>query len=174
MDLFTAIEKRHSYRGEFEKTKVPEEHLRQIIDTGLAAPSGCNGQTTYFIMVDDDNLMESLRGIITNNAIQTAPNAIVVFSEHREVFEGMSFEKEDYSAAVQNMLLAITSLGYASVWIDGAIRSENKAEQIAKLFGIPEKYTVNVVLPIGIPVETKQQPEKKPFEERAWFNGYGK
>ena len=48
MDLFTAIEKRHSYRGEFEKTKVPKEHLRKIIDAGIAAPSGCNAQTTSF------------------------------------------------------------------------------------------------------------------------------
>ena len=172
MDLFTAIEKRHSFRGKFEKTKVPGEHLRRIINAGIAAPSGCNAQTTFFIIVDDDRLIALLRRIITNNAIKTAPNAIVVFSEDRVVYEGMSFEKEDYSAAVENTLLAITALGYASVWIDGALRRENKAERIAALLGIPRKYTVHVVLPLGIPVETRQQKEKKPFEERAWFNRY--
>lgn len=172
MDTFMAIEKRHSYRGEFKKAKVPGEHLRRIIHAGIAAPSGCNAQTTFFIIVDDDRLMVSLRRIITNNAIKTAPNAIVVFSEDRIVYEGMSFEKQDYSAAVENMLLAITALGYASVWIDGALRRENKAERIAALLGIPDKYTVDVVLPLGIPVETRQQKEKKPFKERAWFNRY--
>ena len=58
MDLFTAIEKRHSYRGEFEKTKIPEEHLRKIVHTGITAPSGCNAQTTYFIIINDDELIE--------------------------------------------------------------------------------------------------------------------
>jgi nitroreductase len=116
--------------------------------------------------------MASLRGIVTNNAIKTAPNAIVVFSEDRVVYEGMSFEKQDYSAAAENMLLAITALGYASVWIDGDLCLENKAQRIAGLLGIPHKYTVDIVLPLGIPVETRQQREKKPFEERAWFNRY--
>ena len=174
MDLFTAIEKRHSYRGEFKKTKVPGEHLQRIIHAGIAAPSGCNAQTTFFIIVDDDSLMVSLRKILANNAIKTAPNAIVVFSEDQVVYEGMSFEKEDYSAAVENMLLAITALGYASVWLDGVLRRENKAERIADLLSIPRKYTVDVVLPLGIPVETRQQKKKMRFEERAWLNRYEK
>lgn len=172
MDLFEAVEKRHSYRGEFEATKVPEEHLRKIVSAGIAAPSGCNAQTTSFIIVDDESLMTSLREMVPNGAMKTAPNAIVVFSEERVVFKGLSFGKEDYSAAVENILLAITALGYASVWVDGVLRRDNRAERVAELLGIPDKYTVAVVLPLGIPVETKLQKEKKPFEERAWFNRY--
>lgn len=172
MDLFEAVEKRHSYRGEFETTRVPEEDLRKIVQAGIAAPSGLNAQTTSFIIVDDDSLMTLLRGMVPNDAMKTAPNAIVVFSEERAVSGDVSFEKEDYSAAVENMLLAITALGYASVWVDGVLRSENRAEQVAELLGIPRKYTVDVVLPLGIPVETRHQKEKKPFEERAWFNRY--
>ncbi len=172
MDLFEAVEKRHSYRGEFKTTKIPEEHLRKIVNAGIAAPSGCNAQTASFIIVDDDSLMTSLREIVVNDAMKTAPNAIVVFSEERAVFEDLSFEKEDYSAAVENMLLAITALGYASVWVDGVLRRENRAEQVAELLGIPRKYTVAVVLPLGTPVEIRHQKEKKPFEERAWFNRY--
>ncbi len=160
MDLFEAVEKRHSYRGKFETTRVPEEHLRKIVNAGIAAPSGCNAQTTSFIIVDDDSLMTSLRKIVVNDAMKTAPNAIVVFSEEQAVFEGLSFEKEDYSAAVENMLLAITALGYATVWVDGVLRRENRAAQVAELLGIPRKYTVAVVLPLGIPVETRHQKEK--------------
>lgn len=89
MDLFTAIEMRHSYRGEFEQKKVPESDLRKIVDAGIRAPSGCNAQTTLFIIVDDDDLMDSLRGILTNNAIATAPNAIVVVSEERAVYQDL-------------------------------------------------------------------------------------
>ena len=172
MDLFTAIEKRHSYRGEFRPDAVPEEHLRRIVQAGIAAPSGCNAQTTFFLVVTDPRLMEKLREIIVKPVMRTAPNAIAVFSEHRAVSEGLSFEKEDYSAAVENMLLAITALGYASVWLDGVLRNEQRAERIAEVLGILSKYTVDVLLPLGIPAEAGSQNTRKPFEERAWFNRF--
>ena len=172
MNLFTAIEKRHSYRGEFQPATVPEEHLRQIVQAGISAPSGCNAQATFFLIVNEKQQMEELRRIIAKPVMQTAPAAIVVFSENRIVSEGLSFEKEDYAAAVENMLLAITALGYASVWLDGVLRNERRAERIAEVLGIPSIYTVDVVLPIGIPVEVRSQIIKKPFEERAWFNRF--
>jgi nitroreductase len=172
MDLFTAIEKRHSYRGKFEDAKVPGEHLRKIVDAAIAAPSGCNAQTTSFIIVDDASLMASLGEITGNDTIRSAPGAIVVFSENVEVFAGAAFEKEDYAAAVENMLLAITALGYASVWIDGVLRSGGKAERVAELLGIPGRFTVDVILPVGIPVEIRRPAEKKSFEERAYLNRY--
>ena len=172
MDVFEAIKKRHSYRGDFKPQKMPADDLRKIVEAGIAAPSGCNAQSTFFIIVSDDDIMDSIRETISKPVFKTAPNAIVVFSRKEDVYHGMSFEKEDYSAAVENMLLAITSLGYATVWIDGALRLDNRAERVAELLGIPDDHTVNVVLPLGIPVEERKQPEKKPFEERAWANRY--
>lgn len=170
MELFEAIEKRHSYRGEFETATVPADDLRKIVTAGIMAPSGCNAQTTSFVIVDDATLMDSLRAIVANAAMKTAPAAIVVISEDRAIYHGMSFEKEDYAAAVENMLLAITALGYASVWTDGALRRDGIAGRVAELLGVPEGRTVAVVLPVGVPVEPKQPKEKKPFEERASFN----
>ena len=86
------------------------------------------------------------------------------------VYHGMHFEVEDCSAAVENMLLAVTALGYATVWIDGALRREGRAERINSLLGIPPGRTVRVILPIGVPAGEGPRKEKKPFEERAWFN----
>jgi len=173
MDLFSAIEKRHSYRSDFENSSVPKEDLRKIVQAGIAAPSGKNAQTTSFIIVDDSEIMDAMRDLAPNGAMKTAPAAIVIFSEEQAVFGDLSFEREDYAAAVENMLLAITALGYASVWIDGALRVDGRAEKIADLLGIPDKYTVDVVLPVGIPVKQWNQKEKKPFAERAWFNKFG-
>ena len=41
---------RTSYRGKYDPTPVPREHLRQLLETGLAAPSGCNKQATILIV----------------------------------------------------------------------------------------------------------------------------
>lgn len=82
----------------------------------------------------------------------------------------MSFGVEDCAAAVENILLAITALGYATVWIDGALRSENCGPAIAKLLGIPADREVRIILPLGVPKEKWPQKEKNPFNQRAWFN----
>jgi nitroreductase len=71
------------------------------------------------------------------------------------------------------MLLSITALGYASVWIDGWLRLEGRAEKIGELIGLPKGKIVRIILPIGIPEDEYRQPQKKPFKERAWFNKYG-
>lgn len=174
MNIFEAIDKRHSYRGDFEDKQVPSEDLKKIVQAGFQAPSGLNAQSTSFVIVDDESLLDAMRDIVTNNAIKTATAVIVVVADFKPARNGMVFAKEDYSAAVENMLLAITALGYATVWIDGALRLEQKAERIAKLLGVPDELTVSVVLPLGVPKENWEQKEKQAFSERAWFNNYRK
>ena len=71
------------------------------------------------------------------------------------------------------MLLAITALGYGSVWIDGWLRTEGRAGKIGELLGLPQNKYIRVLLPVGVPCETYKQPEKKAFSVRAWFNRYG-
>ena len=53
MDTMKTILARHSYRGKYLPAPVPREHLQMIMEAGLAAPSGCNKQTTSLIAVDD-------------------------------------------------------------------------------------------------------------------------
>ena len=52
MSILELIFNRRSYRGPYENASVPREDLRRIMAAGLAAPSGCNKQTTSLIAVD--------------------------------------------------------------------------------------------------------------------------
>jgi nitroreductase len=92
----------------------------------------------------------------------------------RPAYENTSFVIEDCAASVENMLLAITALGYATVWLDGVLRRDGRALRIAKLLGVPSNLAVRILLPIGVPAEAGQQRERLPFEQRAWFNQYGR
>lgn len=172
MDVFEAIEKRYSYRGAFTDQSVPREDLRKIVEAGLKAPSGCNAQTTTFVIVDEPTLLEEVRKVLTMRAVQDAKAVIacVMGKSPEPVYKGLSFEVEDCSAAVENVLLAVTALGYATVWIDGALRHEGGAERVNELLGVPEGRTVRIVLPVGVPAGEGPRKEKRPFEERAWFN----
>lgn len=72
------------------------------------------------------------------------------------------------------MLLAIKALGYESCWYEGHITDDdNIGAQLAKRLGVPDGYELVCVLPVGIAEEPVTLPHKKPFEQRAWFNGFG-
>jgi nitroreductase len=175
MDLFEAMKKRHSYRGAFQSKIVLKEDLVKILEAGLKAPSGKNQQTTEFVIVNDLVLVEQIAIMHdVNKAVQQAKAFIVciVDKEPKPIYGAFSFQLEDCSAAVENMLLAIAALGYASVWIDGWLRVENRAEKIASLLSLPENKKVQVLLPVGVPSKLYTQPKKKSFDERVWFNSY--
>ena len=59
--MLDLIMSRRSYRGKFKPDPVRREDLAAILETGLAAPSGCNKQTTSLIAVDDPAILARLR-----------------------------------------------------------------------------------------------------------------
>jgi len=175
MDVFDAIANRHSYRAALNETPVSREDLRRIVQAGIQAPSGYNAQSSHFVIVDDPGLVREVLGSVSDRPVmQTAPAAIVVVTDpNASRNEQYSFGVQDYAASVENMLLAATALGYASLWVEGQVRRTNASIRIAELLRVPEPFKVVVVLPVGVPVESKQQKPKKPFEKRASFNAFG-
>jgi nitroreductase len=175
MNIFEAIKKRYSFRGMYKNINVPREDLRKILEAGLAAPSGCNKQTTSFIAVDDIELLGVITGLVKKNGFSggIAPAGICVITQPIPGYANVLFNVQDYSAAIENMLLAITALGYVSCWIEGQItESAETQKQMAEILSIPDGYVVAGFLPIGIAENDGNRPEYKPFEERAWFNKF--
>ncbi|MBQ7886340.1 MAG: nitroreductase family protein [Clostridia bacterium] len=175
MEAMQVMFKRRSYRGKYTDERVPREHLRAIMEAGLAAPSGCNKQTTSLIAVDDPAVMEKLHAVITPPVGETAPAMICVLSKRMIAYRDRCFATQDYAAAIENMLLAITALGYESVWVEGHITDVDQiGRQMADILGVPEDMELVCFLPVGRAAEEVRVPVKKAFHERAWFNGYGK
>lgn len=169
MNFFEIVAARYSHRTKFTSAKVPKEDLSKIITAATQAPSGCNAQTTYFTVVTDPALLAQLVEIFPAEATETA-SAIIVVATEKVTFDfgvPMEFEIEDYAAAVQNILLATTSLGYASCWYDGGTRLNDNDKKIAKLLDIPETRQVRTILPIGVPETVGTQAGRKPIEERV-------
>lgn len=169
--IIDTILSRYSYRGKYKSTPVPREDLITIMNAGLAAPSGCNKQTTSLIAVDDQSVLEKLHSVIQPPVGETAPAMICVLTQRINAYRDRCFAVQDYSAAIQNMLLAITALGYESCWYEGHITDEDRiGDQMAKILNVPEGYELVCFLPVGIAEDKVTAPVKKTFEERAWFN----
>ncbi len=175
MTVYEAIMTRHSYRGKYLPSIVPRQHLKIIMEAGLAAPSGCNKQTTSLIAVDDPVLLSELKALIDPPVCESAPALICVLTKRICAYRDRCFSVQDYSAAIQNMLLAITELGYESCWYEGHITDEdNIGRKLADRLGVPADYDLVCILPVGAAAEPVNPPAKLPFESRAWFNGFQK
>ena len=89
MDVFEAIDRRHSYRGNFTDHPVPREDLQRIVQAGIQAPSGRNAQTTTFVIVDDTERVQEVGEILEKPNIRSAKALIVAVMEERVVFNGL-------------------------------------------------------------------------------------
>jgi len=173
MDVLEAIFSRHSYRGAYKPTKVPREDLITIMQAGLDAPSACNKQTTSLIAVDDPAILAELSRVRQPPIGDTAPAAICVLTRRIIAYRNRCYAVQDYSAAIENMLLAIVALGYQSCWYEGHITDEDRiGDRMARILGVPEDYELVCFLPIGVAEEQPAGPRKKTFGERAWFNAF--
>ena len=171
MNTFEAFRARRSYRGAFKPIPVPREHLVAIMEAGLAAPSGCNKQTTSLVAVDDPDVLRRLLGVIDPPVAQTAPAVICVLTRRINAYRDRCFAVQDYSAAIENMLLAIADLGYHSCWYEGHITDEDRiCDRMAEVLNVPGDMDLVCMLPVGVADGEMPPLRKRPFERRAWFN----
>jgi len=175
MTALEAIKERTSYRGGYKDTPVPRDDLTKIMEAGLTAPSGCNTQTTSLIAVDDAQLLQKLRDVIEPEFVVSAPAIICVLTQAVPAYKNVCFNVQDYSAAIQNMLLTIVELGYQSCWVEGQVTDVHKiGKKMADILGVPDDYELVCFLPVGLANQQLNYVKRKPFKERAWFNGFRK
>jgi nitroreductase len=148
MDVFEAIALRRSIRR-YTGAPVPRADLEKIVNAGRLAASGSNLQPWDFVVVTDCEKIDQLK--LTHAWIHDAGAIIAVVMD-----PSSRWWIEDGAAAVQNMLLAITALGYGACWVEGfTLRNEDR---LRELLGIPANRRLMTLLPVGVPAE---QPEKE-------------
>jgi nitroreductase len=161
MDALEAIRKRRTVRN-FTGAAIPRGDLETIVDAGRLAASGYNRQPWDFIIVTNRGMIEQLK--IAAQWMEKAGAIIAVVLD-----PATKYWLEDGSAAVENMLIAATALGYGSCWLEGytlPLESKFKA-----LLGVPDDKRLLTLVPIGVPVEWPVK-EKKPLEQVIHWEKY--
>ncbi|MDC7225463.1 MAG: nitroreductase family protein [Spirochaetales bacterium] len=170
MEFFETVKSRYSYRKKLDPSTPSDEDLRKIVQAGLDAPSGKNAQTTGFIIIRDPETVSKINAMPGGStAMSTAPAFIAahVSCAPEKIFLDYDFEIEDCAAAVAYILLAAADLGYASVWVDGWLRTDNRAADISRMCGLGHDRVVRIIIPIGRPLEKHPRCEKMSFDERV-------
>ena len=161
MDALEAIRRRRSVR-EYTGESIPREDLEKIIDAGRLAATGNNRQPWDFIVVTDREMIEQLK--VAAQWMEKAGAIIAVVMD-----PASRWWVEDGSAAVENMLIASTALGYGSCWLEG--HTLPREEEFKELLGVPKGKRLLTLVPIGVPVEWPTR-EKKSLEEVLHWERY--
>jgi len=143
MEALEAIRKRRSVR-KFTGEIISREDLEKIVDAGRLAASGSNRQPWEFIVVTDKEMIDQLTVIGKWMEKAGAIIAVVLDPYSR-------WWVEDGSAAIENMLIASTALGYGSCWVEGD--SLPREEEFKTLLGVPKGKRLLSLVPVGVPEE---------------------
>ncbi|MBN1813868.1 MAG: nitroreductase family protein [Anaerolineae bacterium] len=161
MDALEAIRKRRSVR-EYTGDPIPKEDLETIVDAGSLAATGSNKQPWDFIVITDRGMIEKLK--VASQWMEKAGAIIAVVMD-----PASRWWLEDGSAAVENMLIASTAMGYGSCWLEGYTLP--REEEFKALLNVPQEKRLLTLVPIGVPVGWPTR-EKKTLEEIIHWETY--
>ena len=162
MDALEAIHKRRSVR-EYTGESISKADLEKIVDAGRMAATGYNRQPWDFVVITDPGMIDKLK--VAAQWMEKAAAIIAVALDPTT-----KYWLEDGSAAVENMLIASTALGYGSCWLEGYTLP--REEEFKELLGVPDNRRLLTLVPIGVPVEWPTQT-KKPLAEVLHWEKFG-
>ena len=173
MDVFEAIQKRKSIRA-YEKTPVPEETVKKILDAARLAPSAINRQPWHFIVVTGSEKRKNLSRGVFAKFLAEPPVVIVACGDTKASPKWCSI---DVSIAMENMVMAATAEGLGTCWVGSFDENQVKA-----LLKIPENLKVVALLAVGYASGKEGIASKiiglvrkrKTLDEIASFEEYGK
>lgn len=150
MDTLEALRTRRSIRR-YTGEAIPKADLETIVDAGHLAATGSNRQPWEFIVVTSRTMIEQFKA--AGPWMEKAGAVIVVVMD-----PASRWWTEDGAAAIENMLLASTALGYGACWVEGdALPLET---QFKTLLGVPAEKHVMALIPVGVAAETPTVKKK--------------
>ena len=157
--IIDEIRKRRSVR-EFKEKKVDDSIINEIIKAGQFAPTAMNNKAVEFIVVRDQKTKDELFKICGQDFVRKAPVLIVPATDTTKT----SCPVKDLSVATENMFLQATALGLGTVWKN--ISNSSQEKELKNLLGIPEKFKVINIIPVGYPKVKPSPHVDRDFSEQ--------
>jgi len=154
------ITKRRSVR-KFKDIAIDDHQITCILEAAMAAPSAVAKDPWRFIIVRDKNSLQSIAGFLPNGAfLPDAGLGVVICGDIDAAHSNsLSYMLQDCSAAIENMLLAVSALDLGACWL-GVHPREDRVENLKRFFSLPENIIPLAVVAIGVP-ETVPEPRTR-------------
>ncbi len=157
----------------FRSDDIDDDTLKLILEAGNAAPSAGNLQARDFVVVrSEEKKLKLAKAALKQMFIAEAPIVVVVCANYPRSVRvygqrGKLYAEQDATAAVENILLAVTALGLGAVWV-GAFDEE----EVAEILDLPEYVRPIAIIPIGYPAEKPRRRERYPIEFLTHYEGW--
>ena len=137
---------RRSIRSYTDQDVEPEK-IEAILEAGMAAPSGKNGQPWDFIVLTRREILDEMAERVPYaKMLREARVAIAVCADRTK----SPYWYVDCSAAAENILLAAHALGLGAVWT-ATYPYRDRMDVVKELCGLPGSYDSLCVIPVGYP-----------------------
>lgn len=167
MRFLELVMKRQSARSYLQRS-VPREIIDRCMEAARWAPSACNSQPWFFIVVDDEKVKDTLAekafsGIYGINAfVREAPVIIVVVTERSayaarlgSYFRGTRYNLIDIGIACEHLVLQAAEEGLGTCWLGWF-----NERAVKRVLGLARSAKVDILISMGYP------KEKAPAEKR--------
>ena len=137
---------RRSVRSYTDQDVEPGK-IEAILEAGMAAPSGKNGQPWDFIVLTRREILDEMAERLPYaKMLREVRVAIAVCADRTK----SPYWYVDCSAAAENILLAAHALGLGAVWT-ATYPYRDRMDVVKELCGLPGSYDSLCVIPVGYP-----------------------
>ncbi len=156
--MIEAIIKRRSHRS-FTDRKIEPEKLNEVLKAAMFAPTAKDRRPVEFIVVQDRDALARLSKMTPYSGFAKSAPAVVVICYDTQ--KGRRF-REDCSISAAHIYLEATNQGLGTCFVQvadaefgpelkGAVSLPGPEELIKKDLGIPERFRLQCMMPLGYP-----------------------
>ena len=180
MTFLELVRKRQSIRS-YTDAPVEREKIERCLEAARLAPSACNSQPWYFILVDDAGIRgriarETIGPVISFNHFSfKAPVLVVGVLEPSNVKarfgnlrQNIRFNLMDFGMAAEHFCLQAAEEGLGTCMLGWF-----KEEPVKKILNIPHSRKVALIITLGYPEKDDIRPKlRKNIDEIYGENSY--
>ena len=147
---------RRSIRA-YRQQDVADDLVRDLLEAAMAAPAAVAKDPWAFVVVRDRNMLSKIaEGLPNGTMLRNAALGIVVCGDLQRAHDRqLSYLLQDCSAAIENLLLAVSALGLGACWL-GVHPREERVKHIRSLLNIPDSVIPVSAIAIGWPAESPE------------------
>ena len=180
MNFLDLARRRQSDRGYIDRP-VAREAIERCLEAARLAPSACNSQPWFFVVVDEPVLRaqvaQQCRDLVMNHFVESAPVLVAVVAETPALIprlaghvKGKQYYLMDVGIAVEHFCLQAADEGLGTCIIGWF-----GEKAVKRLLQIPARKRVPLVIALGYPKDTTTRLKvRKDVGEIRRYNGYAR
>jgi len=154
--IMDSLFRRRSIRH-YQNRPVGDGLVSDMLEAAMAAPSACCKDPWEFVVIRDREVLAEIASALPNGAmLAKAGVGFVVCGNMERAHDGsLSYMLQDCSAAIENLLLAVSALGLGACWL-GVHPREDRIAHVSKTLGLPTHVIPVSAIAVGWPAEEKE------------------